>query len=280
MAIPPDGNRELYGRPIDDEPRRSLWQRIFGGKDGGHWKAPQASHGGAPDGASAGNNGTSYAALARTVDTSWADYLAVARACHPGAGAGASQPVTATAAAQAQALHQQQMDKQPMQQYVAMFVQPSQPDPEPENAGITVGEIIAWRSWKVKNGLLTSMYADQHVWAPHEPITGNPSQKGAHHPVGVHAFKSEKAALEYAMPYRTRELTYNQHSMQTRVREVVPVVIGRVALWGEVIEHEKGYRAEYAKVHSLDVPLGISAEELDRLRALYLRPQPDSAEEG
>ena len=30
------------------------------------------------------------------------------------------------------------------------------------------------------------------------------------------------------------------------------VVIGQVALWGEVVEHEMGYRASYARIHSID----------------------------
>ena len=43
----------------------------------------------------------------------------------------------------------------------------------------------------------------------------------------------------------------------------LPCVIGSVAMWGEVIEHENGWRSEYAAVRSLtkitgDIPFGVS----------------------
>jgi len=31
-------------------------------------------------------------------------------------------------------------------------------------------------------------------------------------------------------------------------------VVGEVELWGEIVEHEIGYRAEYARIRSLDLP--------------------------
>lgn len=136
------------------------------------------------------------------------------------------------------------------------------PDPEPEDAGITVGEIIAWRAWKVKDGLLTSMYRDD-LWPPDEPITGDPGGSGCveNTRAGVHAFTTQKGALEYAIAHANGSVMVNGS----------PVVIGRVALWGEVIEHEQGYRAEFAKVHSLDVPLGVDDATMARLRTLYVK---------
>jgi hypothetical protein len=51
------------------------------------------------------------------------------------------------------------------------------------------------------------------------------------------------------------------------------VAIGTVDLWGTVIEHEDGYRAEYAQVQSIDrllhVPQPESTWLLEHLRALY-----------
>lgn len=45
-------------------------------------------------------------------------------------------------------------------------------------------------------------------------------------------------------------------------------VSGTVRLWGDVVEHEFGYRAEFAKLHSLDKIYGDG--DLAALRAKYL----------
>jgi hypothetical protein len=103
------------------------------------------------------------------------------------------------------------------------------PEPEPiEDAGISAGEIIGHRAWRVHNGLLQSMAVDT-VWAPNEVMEGIPDNG-----LGVHAFKTASAVLT----------EYGCHG---------PVAIGTVLLWGEVIEHELGYRAEFGKVNSIDL---------------------------
>ena len=105
------------------------------------------------------------------------------------------------------------------------------------SSGLETGEIIAWRHWYwFEDGgeFLTSVRknADGHrpIWPPGEPMTGDP---GDYNAAGVHAWKTKRAALEYL---RLAQLG----------------VVGRVALWGEVVEHETGYRAQYAKIVSLD----------------------------
>jgi hypothetical protein len=105
------------------------------------------------------------------------------------------------------------------------------------SSGLETGEIIAWRHWywfEEGGEFLTSVRknADGHrpIWPPGEPMTGEP---GDHDTIGVHAWKTKRAALEYLRLARLG-------------------VVGRVALWGEVVEHETGYRAQYAKVVSLD----------------------------
>jgi hypothetical protein len=106
------------------------------------------------------------------------------------------------------------------------------PPPKIEDAGITVGEITAFRVWRYRRGFLFSMAADAG-WAPGEPMRGDVS--GGY--LGVHAWKSMAEAITYG----------GGHTFGGE-----PVVLGRVALWGEVIEHERGYRAECAKITALD----------------------------
>lgn len=110
------------------------------------------------------------------------------------------------------------------------------PDPEPiEDAGIRAGEIRAWRCWRLlRNGLLRSMFVED-VWAPGEPMQGRPDQRC---PSGVHAWKNRSGALRYGL----------EHPGRT-------IVVGQVDLWGEIIEHEHGYQAEFAAIVALPIIL-------------------------
>ncbi len=99
-----------------------------------------------------------------------------------------------------------------------------------EDAGIRAGEIIAYRAWILRPGLSLNSIAHEYRWTPKgveheshvEPYWGR----------GIYAFKSlELVKQEYNTSIILNTLVY-----------------GEVALWGEVIEHDFGYRAEYAKI--------------------------------
>lgn len=96
-----------------------------------------------------------------------------------------------------------------------------------EDAGIKVGEVVAWRVWKLADGRLWSV-AINREWVPGEPMTGDVSTDG------VHAFKDADEAVRYGK------------------ETVILGVLGQVALWGQVIEHEAGWRAEFAKIVRLE----------------------------
>lgn len=102
-----------------------------------------------------------------------------------------------------------------------------------ESTGIEVGEIIAWRAWRIKDGVLISLVMDTS-WLPNETMEGSIKGIGEHYVLrGIYSFKKASNAWENIDPD-------------------VPCVVGQVALWGEIVEHEDGYRAENARVHSLD----------------------------
>jgi hypothetical protein len=61
---------------------------------------------------------------------------------------------------------------------------------------------------------------------------------------GIHAFKSETLALDFAHTFLLS---------RDRKAHTYPVW-GAVALWGKVVEHERGYRAEHAMIRRLVVP--------------------------
>jgi hypothetical protein len=117
-----------------------------------------------------------------------------------------------------------------------------------ERCAPEVGEIIAWRTWRFLGGYVQSMAADE-VWEPQSPRVSDPSKiavAGLFDTVdaGIHAWKSKQDALQYAGSYMDH---YN-----TRTEGKREIVIGRVALWGVVFEHEKGYRAENAKIVAIE----------------------------
>lgn len=64
------------------------------------------------------------------------------------------------------------------------------------------------------------------------------------HDYGVHAFKEIADTREY--------LKILQYGFSWANTSTGCFVLGTVQLWGEVVEHERGYRASFAKIKSLD----------------------------
>lgn len=131
----------------------------------------------------------------------------------------------------------------------------SEPAKPIESAGIKVGEIIGWRMWNYYKGYLQSYSADR-IWAPEEKMTGEPSDNGTD---GIWAFKEKNRALNKML-----EGNYHDKSNGT--------IYGSVKLWGKIVEHELGYRAECAKIVSLeDVYIGHGDKQkiLSDLRKQY-----------
>lgn len=48
-----------------------------------------------------------------------------------------------------------------------------------------------------------------------------------------------------------------------------PLILGSIKMWGEVVEHEQGYRAQYAKIASLETAYGMSNEHFEELKGRY-----------
>lgn len=113
-----------------------------------------------------------------------------------------------------------------------------------ERAGIVLGEIDALRCWEIAGNYLTSI--NGVIWIPGQPM--REAEVTITNGAGVHAFKTMEKLLE----------NYGKHS---------PIAIGRVHLWGRIVEHEDGYRAEFA------VPVEIlkvqGSGDLAAIRANY-----------
>jgi hypothetical protein len=129
------------------------------------------------------------------------------------------------------------------------------PEPKPKLAVSTqFGEIKALRFWTLHRGYLKAV-SHSYVWMPQQVAGLKEGQKiedygGA----GIHAFKDMSRML------------LESYSGD--------LVFGTVKLWGDVIEYEHGYHAEFASIVSLDsVDLpSMKAHEraiLDELRQRY-----------
>jgi hypothetical protein len=119
--------------------------------------------------------------------------------------------------------------------------------------GIDVGQITAWRIWRLgKDDVVYSPIVNLPWW-PGEVMRACP------HPGADDGIYASKVRPEVRWP--------------PSLRASWPLVVGRVLLWGTVFEHAKGYRAESARILSFDRIVSWSTfdagEALALLRATY-----------
>jgi len=130
----------------------------------------------------------------------------------------------------------------------------SQPADNPpkffEDAGIVAGEVIAYRCWRLCDGLLHSVYRNDFCWKPGGIVEGDAANGD-----GVHAFKSVILLGKYGGLYS----------------EDGTIVTGTVELWGDVFEHERGYRASKAAIRTIDDSPDYDAKALRKLYGLNKR---------
>lgn len=115
---------------------------------------------------------------------------------------------------------------------------PSLSDGPMTGAVISIGEIVAWRFWRLLDDTprLISTYLP-FEWHPGQAMTGNVAEHG------VYAIKSPEYVRRYFQ----------------QIVGPYPMAVGRVKLWGDMVEHSWGWRASYAKPLTIDC---IGASEL------------------
>ena len=122
-----------------------------------------------------------------------------------------------------------------------------------KHEGIRVGEIIAYRAWRVINEgsfrkgeeRLHSVAMRDYVWHLDKPASGDVRTHG------IYSFRDVIQSKE--------EYGYDPGTSG-------PLLFGKVKLWGEIVEHEDGYRSEFGKIASLDYG---DPKLLDRFRKIY-----------
>ena len=91
---------------------------------------------------------------------------------------------------------------------------------------------------------LHSVHREDYVWHPEQPASGD---------VRFHGIYSFKQVI------RTRD-QYGYPASDG------PFLFGSVKIWGEIVEHEDGYRSQFARIASLDYG---HPELLGKFRAIY-----------
>jgi len=118
--------------------------------------------------------------------------------------------------------------------------------------GIRVGEIIAFRAWRVfkphwwwqGDDRLHSVLMQDYVWDPDKPASGDVREHG------IYSFRHViRSTEEYS--YSVGHAT---------------LLFGKVKIWGEIVEHQNGYRSQFGRVISLDYG---APELLDKYRKIY-----------
>lgn len=151
-----------------------------------------------------------------------------------------------------------------------------EPKPDLKRDGIVAGEIVGYRCWKLQKGVLRSVY-QKDVWLPGQILEGR--ELGDWDSRGIHAWKDKgsKQYHDYIRGYLNQESDpYIRYIMSEKEATLRPAMVtGTVFLWGDVVEHERGWRAEFARVRSLDwlypdeTMMGREQEALEDLRRRY-----------
>lgn len=100
---------------------------------------------------------------------------------------------------------------------------------------ISVGEMLGWRCWNIdfKKNLLVS-YSHDYIWTPGtQEASAIPTE---HNTDGFYSLKSYQQVLDYIVNNRLVK---------------VPMVLGTIEIWGQIIEGELGLRAQYASINQL-----------------------------
>ena len=138
--------------------------------------------------------------------------------------------------------------------------------------------LVGWRAWHVvyeySLPVLVS-WSLNTAWPARRKLEAACEQHGPRphrdHDCGIHAFKSRDDALAYAgcLPYEGLSFV---RAMEGRAC----VAVGRVSLWGRVVAHRGGYRAQFAYPYELfliDGDQGI-ARDLARRYAVEVSDEP------
>jgi hypothetical protein len=144
-------------------------------------------------------------------------------------------------------------------------------------AGIRIGELTGYRVWWIIEGALCSL-GHRRLWQPGEVISGDVDDTirlNGNIWGGVYSFASAEKREEVLLNEMQDRIVGTTRmaglgisfAMLGPAHEAQAFVTGTIKMWGEVVEHEYGYRAQLSTVRSLDRLYGPG--DLEDLRNHY-----------
>lgn len=140
------------------------------------------------------------------------------------------------------------------------------------SSGIVLGKISAWRMWEVDGNRLQPMsYKRYGHWTPGK----NTASYVPYHPDEAKPFWAEFTGTGYSQVDYERALAALHGAFagfycrkDRKMLNGTPMhVVGKVKIWGTIVEHAEGYRAEFAEVESLEY--GLTRKERKALAETY-----------
>ena len=138
--------------------------------------------------------------------------------------------------------------------------------------------LVAWRLWQVRPHAdeyrLESLTWHHVGWPAGERLeatcaTHRGDAPTAGHECGIHALKTRELAEELLRRYAgVRRCYHASGSARGEGRRQRPIALGRVSLWGRILERERGFRAQYAYPYDLFL-VGGDDRIADVLRRRY-----------
>lgn len=122
--------------------------------------------------------------------------------------------------------------------------------------------ILAWRVWRLDDrGYLRSLTWRSFSWAPLK-VSQADLISASFKNCGIHGFKKKEDCLRL------------YHATNKFIVSTDCFCYGQVSLWGRVIEHERGYRAQYAYPYEIFVPSSTMAKHLTNKYAVDVFYEP------
>ena len=145
--------------------------------------------------------------------------------------------------------------------------------------------VVGWRVWDclVEDGLLRSVFQDD-VWPAGERFEARCRRQAAIYIAGRECSTAPRAACccgIYAAHNQDDLSSFSRYEKTWGTRNQAVEVVGTVSLWGHIIQHEAGWRAQYAYpyalwvkpprhgTHSRDVVELMCSEVAAKLRDTY-----------
>lgn len=112
-----------------------------------------------------------------------------------------------------------------------------------------VEPIVGYRAWRIENDVLCSTTYRHNIWLPGKTLKAKCSYDSTEN--------NKRCTLQHSLHHPPHKgglcgfYAYNEpewNIIKLKVGGCYSLALGEVELWGKIIEHEVGYRGQYARV--------------------------------